>query len=50
MTLHLPLSLNQQLSITGELISGQRGYEIGLINYLVPRSRCSKRRCGRRRI
>ena len=37
MTLHLPLSLNQQLSITGELISGQRGYEIGLINYLVPR-------------
>ena len=37
MTLHLPLSLNQQLSITGELISGQRGYEIGLINYLVQR-------------
>lgn len=37
MTLHLPLSLNQQMSITGELISGQRGYEIGLINYLVPR-------------
>lgn len=37
MTLHLPLSLNQQLSITGELISGQRGYEIGLVNYLVPR-------------
>ncbi len=39
MTLHLPLSLNQQLSITGELISGQRGYEIGLVNYLVPRER-----------
>ena len=37
MTLHLGLSLNQQMSITGELISGQRGYEIGLINYLVPR-------------
>ncbi len=37
MTLHLPLSLNQQLSITGELISGQRGYEIGMVNYLVPR-------------
>jgi enoyl-CoA hydratase/carnithine racemase len=37
MTLHLGLSLNQQLSVTGELISGQRGYEIGLINYLVPR-------------
>lgn len=38
MTLHLPLSLNQQLSITGELISGERGYEIGLVNYLVPRA------------
>jgi enoyl-CoA hydratase/carnithine racemase len=37
MTLQLPLSLNQQLSITGDLISGQRAYEIGLINYLVPR-------------
>lgn len=37
MTLHLGLSLNQQLSITGELISGQRAYEIGLVNALVPR-------------
>jgi enoyl-CoA hydratase/carnithine racemase len=37
MTLHLGLSPNQQLSITGELISGQRGYELGLVNYLVPR-------------
>jgi enoyl-CoA hydratase/carnithine racemase len=37
MTLHLGLSLNQQLSITGELISGQRAYDIGLVNYLVPR-------------
>ncbi|HXV09057.1 MAG TPA: enoyl-CoA hydratase/isomerase family protein [Burkholderiales bacterium] len=37
MTLHLTLSQNQQLSITGELIDGQRAYELGLINYLVPR-------------
>jgi enoyl-CoA hydratase/carnithine racemase len=37
MTLHLGLSLNQQLSITGELITGQRAYEIGLVNFLVPR-------------
>jgi enoyl-CoA hydratase/carnithine racemase len=37
MTLHLCLSQNQQLSITGELIDGQRAYELGLINYLVPR-------------
>jgi enoyl-CoA hydratase/carnithine racemase len=36
MTLHLPLSQNVQLSLTGELISGQRGYELGLVNYLVP--------------
>jgi len=38
MTLHLPFSLNVQLSITGELISGQRGFEIGLVNYLAPRA------------
>jgi enoyl-CoA hydratase/carnithine racemase len=37
MTLHLPLSQNVQLSLTGELISGQRGYELGLVNQLVPR-------------
>ena len=37
MTLHLGLSLNQQLSMTGELISGERAHDIGLINYLVPR-------------
>jgi enoyl-CoA hydratase len=38
MTLHVGLSLNQQLSVTGELISGQRAYDLGLINYLVPRA------------
>ncbi len=37
MTLHLGLSLNQQLSITGDLITGQRAYDIGLVNFLVPR-------------
>jgi enoyl-CoA hydratase/carnithine racemase len=37
MTLHLGLSQNMQLSLTGELTSGQRAYELGLINYLVPR-------------
>jgi enoyl-CoA hydratase len=37
MTLHLTLSQNVQMSLTGELISGQRAYELGLINYLVPR-------------
>ncbi len=34
---HLPIGLNAQLSLTGEFISGQRAYEIGLVNYLVPR-------------
>jgi enoyl-CoA hydratase len=38
MTPHLGLSHNMQLSLTGELISGQRAYELGLINYLVPRN------------
>jgi enoyl-CoA hydratase/carnithine racemase len=37
MTLHVGLSLNQQLSLTGELISGQRAHDVGLVNYLVPR-------------
>lgn len=37
MTLHVGLSQNVQLSLTGELISGQRAWEIGLINHLVPR-------------
>ena len=35
---HLPLGLNAQLSLTGEFITGQRAYEIGLLNYLVPRA------------
>ena len=38
MTLHLGLSPNMQMSLTGELIGGQRAHELGLINYLVPRS------------
>jgi enoyl-CoA hydratase/carnithine racemase len=35
---YLPIGLNAQLSLTGEFISGQRAYEIGLVNYLVPRN------------
>jgi enoyl-CoA hydratase len=38
MTLHVGLSQNVQMSLTGELISGQRAYELGLVNYLVPRA------------
>ena len=37
MTLHVGLSQNVQMSLTGELISGQRAYELGLINHLVER-------------
>lgn len=36
MTRHLGLSQNVQMSLTGELISGQRAWELGLINHLVP--------------
>jgi len=43
MTLHLGLSQNAQMSLTGELISGQRAYELGLINYLVPRDEVLER-------
>ena len=37
MTLHLGLSQNLQMSLSGEMISGQRAHELGLINHLVPR-------------
>jgi len=37
MTLHLGIGHNVQLSLTGELISGERAYEIGLLQYLAPR-------------
>lgn len=35
MSLQIGHSLNQQLSLTGELITGQRGYALGLVNDLV---------------
>ena len=38
MTMHLGLSKNVELSLTGELISGQVAYEIGILNHLVPRA------------
>jgi enoyl-CoA hydratase/carnithine racemase len=43
MTLHLGLSQNVQMSLTGELTTGQRAYELGLINYLVPRDQVLER-------
>ena len=38
MTLQLPLSLNQQLSLAGELLLGSRAHELGLVNHLVPQA------------
>jgi len=38
MSLQLPLSLNQQLSLAGELLSGQRAYDLGLLNHLAPQA------------
>jgi len=43
MTLQLPLSLNQQLSLAGELLSGRRAYELGLINHLLPQAEVLER-------
>lgn len=37
MTLHLGMSHNVELSVTGDLIGGQRAYELGLVNHLVAR-------------
>ncbi|OWT55727.1 enoyl-CoA hydratase/isomerase family protein [Candidimonas nitroreducens] len=36
MSLQIGHSLNQQLSLTGELITGERAYTLGLVNDLVP--------------
>ena len=38
MTLQVPLSLNQQLSLAGELLTGRRAFDLGLINHLVPQA------------
>ena len=43
MSLQLPLSLNQQLSLSGELLSGSRAFELGLLNHLVPQARVRER-------
>jgi enoyl-CoA hydratase/carnithine racemase len=38
MTLHLPESLNRELSLTGALMTGERAFQVGLLNRLVPQS------------
>ncbi len=43
MTLQLPLSLNQQLSLAGELLLGQRAFDLGLVNHLVPQGEVLER-------
>jgi enoyl-CoA hydratase/carnithine racemase len=37
MTMHIGVGHNIELSLSGDLISGQRAYEIGLLNRLIPR-------------
>ncbi|MBI2313669.1 MAG: enoyl-CoA hydratase/isomerase family protein [Betaproteobacteria bacterium] len=39
MSLYVGQGINRQMSLTGELIDGQRAYELGLLNLLVPRER-----------
>lgn len=43
MTLQLPLSLNQQLSLAGELLQGRRAFDLGLVNHLVPHAEVLER-------
>jgi len=43
MTMHLGLSKNIELSLTGELISGQTAHEIGILNHLVPKTEVMKK-------
>jgi enoyl-CoA hydratase/carnithine racemase len=34
---HLPVTMNAELSLTGDFISGERAWQLGLVNTLVPR-------------
>lgn len=43
MTLQVPLSLNQQLSLAGELLLGRRAFDLGLVNHLVPQAEVLER-------
>jgi enoyl-CoA hydratase/carnithine racemase len=38
MSLHLPDSLNRELSLTGALMRGERAFQAGLLNRIVPRA------------
>jgi enoyl-CoA hydratase/carnithine racemase len=49
MSLQIGHSLNQQLSLTGELISGERAHAIGLVNDLVPQEQVLDRALQRAR-
>lgn len=49
MSMQIGHSLNQQLSLTGELISGERAHEIGLVNDLVPQEKVLERALQRAR-
>ena len=35
---HLPLGINAELSLMGDLISGERAFQVGLVNHLVARA------------
>lgn len=49
MSLQLGHSLNQELSLSGELISGERAHALGLVNDLVPRDQVLERAVQRAR-
>ncbi|HEX7889408.1 MAG TPA: enoyl-CoA hydratase/isomerase family protein [Ramlibacter sp.] len=49
MSLQIGHSLNQQLSLTGELVSGERAHALGLVNDLVPPEQVLERALQRAR-
>ena len=49
MSLQIGHSLNQQLSLTGELVSGERAHTLGLVNDLVPQEQVLARAVARAR-
>jgi len=46
---HLPFGINAELSLTGELISGERAYQLGIVNVLVARERVFEEALARAR-
>jgi len=46
---HLPFGINAELSLSGDLVSGERAWQLGLVSMLAPRERVLEAAIGRAR-